>query len=183
MDIQWSSFNWGELIVTHFSCTMLVIAVILFIFSWILEKIRRQKSEDLLLRWLLLLPVGFAGIYVFFMHLLFPAASAKIMGWPPSPFQLEVALANLCIGLLGIFSFRSSHGFRVATVIVAIFWMWGHSVYEIYRIITTSNIYLGNAVSWFWVDTLLPFVLISCIKRSKKEVEVVKHEPSFTDSH
>ncbi len=167
MGIHWASINWISLILTHFSLAMLVVAIILFIFDWILQKIRRQSNKDVLLRWLLLLPVGVASVYVFFMHLCFPKLSAAVMGWPPSPFQFEVALANVCIGILGILSFRASHGFRVATVVVASFWMWGHSVSEIYQIITTSNIYLGNAVSWFWVDTILPFVLISCVKKAK----------------
>jgi hypothetical protein len=146
---------------------MLVLAIILFLLDWLLQKIRRQSSRGILLRWLLLLPVGATGIYLFVMHLFFPVESAAIMKWPVSPFQVEVGLANLCIGLLGICSFRASYGFRLATVIVAVFWMWGHAVYEIYHIITTSNIYLGDAVSWFWVDFILPFALITCLKRSQ----------------
>lgn len=170
MGVHWSSITWGSLILTHFSCAMFIIAIVLFIFDWILQKIRRQKINGLLLRWLLLLPIGVTGIYAFFMHLFFPAPSATMMHWPSSPFQYEVALANLCIGILGIFSFRASYGFRLATVIAASFWMWGHAVYEIYEIITTSNIYLGNAVSWFWIDVILPFILISCIKKAKPVV-------------
>ncbi len=174
MGIHWSSINWAHLILINFSCAMLVIAIILFIFDWILQKIRRQKNNDVLLRWLLLLPVGITGMYVCFMNLFFPKLTAAVMSWPPSPFQLEVALANLCVGMLGILAFRASHGFRVATVIVTCFWMWGHSIAEIYQIITTSNIYLGNAVSWFWVDTILPFILISCVRRAKPDVMVMK---------
>lgn len=167
MGINWSTINWQQLVLTHFSCAMFVVAIGIFILDWIMQKIRRQKNNDLLLRWLLLLPVGFTGIYAFFMHLFFPASSAAVMNWPTSPFQFEVALANLCIGLLGILSFRAGYGFRLATVIVASFWMWGHAISEIYQIVITSNIYLGNAVSWFWIDVILPFVLISCIKKSR----------------
>lgn len=174
MSIHWSNIDWVQLILIHFSCAMFVIAIVFFIFDWLLQKIRRQKHNDILLRWLLLLPVGFTGIYAFIMHVFFPTQSAAMMNWPTSPFQLEVALANLCIGLLGIFSFRASYGFRLATVIVASFWMWGHVISEIYQIITTSNIYLGNAVSWFWIDVLLPFVLMSCIKKTKPTVAETK---------
>lgn len=181
MGTHWSSINWASLILTHFSLAMLALAIVLFIFDWILQKIRRQTSHDILLRWLLLLPIGVASVYVFFMHLFFPKLSAAVMSWPPSPFQFEVALANLCIGVLGVLAFRASHGFRVATVIVACFWMWGHAASEIYHIITTSNIYIGNAVSWFWVDVILPFVLISCLKKSKPIVIVA--EPLKLEEH
>lgn len=166
MGMQWSTIHWGQLFFTHFSSVMLIIAIILFIFNWLLQKIRHQKSSNLLLRWLLLLPVGVTGIYVFLMCLIFPAATAAMMHWPPSPFQYEVALANLCLGILGLLAFRASYGFQLATVIVTCFWMWGHAIYEIYRIITTSNIYLGDIVSWFWIYLLLPFVLISCIRKA-----------------
>lgn len=165
MGIHWSNIDW-QLILTHFSCAMLIVAILLFTFDWIIQKIRRHSCNDLLLRWLLLLPVGLTGIYLFFINLFFPEASAKIMGWQVSPFQIQVAFASLTLGLLGIFSFKASYGFRVATVFAVSVWMWSHAAYQIYQIIMTSNIYLGNAVSWFWIDVLLPFILINRVKKT-----------------
>lgn len=169
MGIHWSNIAWPQLILTHFSCAMLILAILLFAFHWIIQKIRQRNRNDLLLRWLLLLPVGITGIYLFFINLFFPEASATVMGWKVSPFQIQVGIASLAFGLLGIFSFKPavSYGFRVATVLAVSIWMWGHALYQIYQIIITSNIYLGNAVSWFWVDVLLPFILINLIRKAK----------------
>lgn len=181
MGIDLSNINWVELILTHFSSAMFIIAIIFFIFDWLLQKIRRNDSHDTLLRWLLLLPVGMTGIYAFIMHLFFPLISAQAMNLPSSPFQLEVGLANLAIGLLGIFSFRASYGFRLATVFAATIWMWGYAISQIYTIIMTSNIYLGNSVSWFWLNIILPFILISCIKRLKSTT--TPPAPTYFDEH
>ena len=44
-----------------------------------------------------------------------PAQSAPAVGWAPSPFQYEVGIADLTIGILGLGAFRASYGFRLAT--------------------------------------------------------------------
>lgn len=182
MLINWTSIHWGHLILAHFSCVMLLLAIIFFIFDWILQKIRGLHNNDVLLRWLLLLPVGLTGIYASIMCLFFSALSATLMHWQTSPFQQEVGIAYLSLGILGIMSFRASYGFRLATVIAASIWMWGHALAQIIQIITTSNIYLGDAVSWFWVNLLLPFILIRCIRKAKPVVVIVESTPVIQPS-
>ena len=49
--------------------------------------------------------LGVGGVYGFIMHLVFGSFSAEQIGWPNSPFQYEVAYANLTIGILGFSRF------------------------------------------------------------------------------
>ena len=53
-----------------------------------------------------------------FGHFFLSDTVAQSIGWPKgNPFQLEVAFANLAIGVLGIVAMGRRHGFREATVI------------------------------------------------------------------
>jgi hypothetical protein len=118
---------------------------------------------EIFYRWIALLPLGCTGIYAFVIHAFFPAISALTIGWPASLFQFEVALANLSFGILGILSFKASYGFRLATVIGATFWLWGDAGVHISQMVEHQNFMNGNAGSWFWMDLLVPLILLICI--------------------
>jgi len=50
--------------------------------------------------------IGISGLYAFMGHAFFPNKVAAYIGWPPgSPFQFEVAIADLSFGVLGILCF------------------------------------------------------------------------------
>jgi hypothetical protein len=50
--------------------------------------------------------IGFSGISNFVLHAFFGETIAQSIGWPAGNlFQLEVAGANLAIGLIGFFGF------------------------------------------------------------------------------
>lgn len=169
MAIDWKLVNeWIALILADFSLAMFVLAMIFFIFEWVIQTIRRRaNSYESLFRWMAFFPLGVTGLYAFTMHAFFPEMSAAAIGWKTSPFQYEVAIANLAIGVLGVFSFRESYGFRLATVVAATFWLWGDGIGHIYQMATQSNFSSGNAGSWFWMDVIIPIVLMICIKRLK----------------
>jgi hypothetical protein len=61
--------------------------------------ITRGFVVDRLLRYLFLFPLGLQGLWGFVGHVFFPAQSAAAIGWPDTPFQLEVGMANLGLGL------------------------------------------------------------------------------------
>jgi hypothetical protein len=82
----------------------LAIALLL---GWI--QTRRQwdvgRWAEASLLWIAFWVLGVAGVYGFVCHLAFGPFIAEQIGWPNSPFQNEVAYANLTIGILGLSSF------------------------------------------------------------------------------
>ena len=70
---------------------------------------RRQGSvsrwSEASLLWIAFWVMGVAGLYGFIAHLLFAPFIAEQIGWPNSPFQFEVAYANLTVSILGFSSF------------------------------------------------------------------------------
>ena len=90
----------------------------------------------------------------------FPALAAMSIGWESSPFQWEVAMANLAFGLLSVFAFYSGKGFRKAVIIGSVAWYWGDALGHVKEMMIAHNFSPGNAGSWFWTDVLYPFFLI-----------------------
>ena len=150
---------------SHFSLSMLLLALIISLFFTIFSSITLSKA---IFRWVALLAVGLTGIYTFVVHAFFPAISAANIGWAMSPFQYEVAIADLTVGILGIFAFHASRGFRMATVIAATVWMWGDAYGHIHQMISNHNFAPGNAGSWFWMDVVIPIILIMAFLKMKQ---------------
>jgi hypothetical protein len=63
----------------------------------------KGRLVEIFLLWLLVITVGIQGIFAFIAHTVFADATAASIGWTAgNPFQSEVAVANLLVGVLGI---------------------------------------------------------------------------------
>lgn len=151
-----------RILLVNFSLFMLVISIFFMIIHKMMVGKRFIESE-IVFRWVALLPLGVASIFAFVMHLFFPHIASTTIGWVMSPFQYEVAMANLAIGVLGILAFHANYSFRLATVIAAIIWLWGDACIHIYQMWAYHNFAIGNAGSWFWMDIFVPLILLICI--------------------
>ena len=111
---------------------------------------------------LYVLAVGVAGgaIGGFFAHAFLADEVADSIGWPAgSPFQLEVAFANLALGILAILAMNRRDGFRDATVIAVAIFAGGATITHVKDIVETGNLAAGNTVQN--VDNLVtPALLI-----------------------
>jgi hypothetical protein len=157
--IKWALSNFGLF--------MLMIALI----AMSVHRMTNNKAAfyESLYRWVALLPVGFNAIYAFIMHAFFPSISAATIGWQDSPFQFEVAIANLAIGVIAILSVSKNQGFRLATVIASTCWFWGDGIGHIYQMLRYNNFAPGNAGSWFYLDMILPMLLMLCMVKINKK--------------
>jgi hypothetical protein len=122
--------------------------------------VTREAVVDKLLRYFLLIPVGIMGLWGFVGHVFFPAQSAASIGWAPSPFQFEVGVANLGLGLAGIYAAFSRFEARVAASIPAVCFLGGAAVLHITDIVVSGNLAPGNAGPILLTDLLTPLVLI-----------------------
>lgn len=129
--------------------------------------VRRGQSgrsyADELFRWTLLLSLGLQGVYTFVLRVFFPSYSAEHIGWAVSPFQYEVGIADLTVGVLGIIAFWGDFSFRAAAAISGIVWYGGDAIGHVRQMIVADNFAPGNAGPWFWTDVLVPIVLLACM--------------------
>jgi hypothetical protein len=80
----------------------------------------RERRLEIFLLYLFGVGVAGSGIGGFFGHVFISDPVAESIGWPTgNPFQLEVGVANLAVGILGVVAMGRRDGFREATVIAA----------------------------------------------------------------
>ncbi|SRR5579883_2019928 len=172
MPQNWSNLtDWATLmplILTNFSLAMLILAVIFILFHSLI-RFKYVSFYEITYRWIALFALGFTGIYTFIMHAFYPDIAAAAIGWATSPFQYEVAMSDLAIGLLGIFSFKASQGFRLATVFAGAVCLWGDAAGHLYQMMVNNDFSPGNTGSWFWTDLIIPLVLVVCLQRLSKQ--------------
>lgn len=123
----------------------------------------RDHSARRALAWVLLLPVGVSGLWAAVFHLFFPAVAAADIGWPVSPFQFEVGLADLAIGATACLAFRASLPFQAAVVCVASIFLLGAAAGHIQQMVMAHNFQPGNAGVPFWSDIIVPLLAISLL--------------------
>ena len=107
----------------------------------------KDRRLEVFLIFLFALGVGGSGVANFFAHFFLSDLVAESIGWPAgSPFQLEVAFANLLIGVLGFMAVGRRDGFREATVIAVTIFGVGATVVHIMDIAATGNLAPGNTL-------------------------------------
>ncbi len=131
--------------------------------------IMRGFVIDRLLRYLFLFPLGLQGLWAFLGHVFFPERSAAAIGWATSPFQYEVGVANLGLGLASLYvAFRGFEA-RLATALAAACFLIGAGIGHIRDIVVTGNLAPGNAGPIMVTDFLTPVaVLVLLILASGK---------------
>lgn len=170
--MDYISANYIKFAMSNFGLVMLLVAVLFILFHRL--AIKNISQAEIVYRWIALFPLGFTAIYAFTMHAFFSLIAASTIGWISTPFQYEVAVANLAIGFLAIMSFRASYGFRLATVVASTIWLWGDAIVHLYEIFLYHNYAIGNAGSWLFLDIFIPLILISCIVKLKPGALIVR---------
>jgi len=138
---------------------MAVVALRLFIFTlfpvllaWVIIRIdksvtSRERKLEIVLIFLFAIGVAGNGIFNFISHFFISDVVAASIGWEVgSPFQLEVAFANLAIGALGIVATGRRDGFREATVLTVTIFAVGATIVHLMDIWATGNLAPGNTL-------------------------------------
>lgn len=115
---------------------------------------------EVFLLWALIV-TGLQGIFAFLGHVFNGPEVARSIGWPPgSPFQFEVGVANLGLGILGLMCVWRRGDFWLATIIMASVFSWGAAFGHIDQIIRFKNFAPNNAGVMLYSDLLSPVILI-----------------------
>jgi 4-amino-4-deoxy-L-arabinose transferase-like glycosyltransferase len=128
----------------------------------------RERRLELVLLYLFGVGVGGSGIGGFFGHVFISDPVAESIGWPTGNlFQLEVGMANLALGILGILAMSRRDGFREATVIAATVVGIGATLVHGIDIIDSGNLAPGNTIQNI-SNLLRPALLIAFLAASRR---------------
>ena len=89
---------------------------VLLVAALVLAALRRGygSTAERFLAWILLLPIGVTGLWAGLTHVFFPTVAAAHIGWQTSPFQFEVGMADLAVGITACLSFWQDLSFKAA---------------------------------------------------------------------
>jgi hypothetical protein len=128
----------------------------------------RERKIEIYLIYLFALGVAGSGIGGFISHFFLSDAIAESIGWATgSPFQLEIAFANLAIGVLGFVAVGRRDGFREATVIAVTIFSGGATVVHLMDLVETGNLAPGNTLQNF-NNLVRPALLIVFLVASRR---------------
>lgn len=96
------------------------------------------------LAWLLLLAVGVESIWAGAFHVFFPKTAASFIGWQTSPFQFEIGVADLAIGIVAVISFWRGLGFKAAVVGYVTLFYAGVAIGHVHQMLSAGNTSPGN---------------------------------------
>jgi hypothetical protein len=95
---------------------LFIIAVVFAAMQIIMQR-RDLNIPEILLSYILLFNVGIGSLLGFYAHTFMSDQTAEQIGWPQgSPFQFEIAMANLAFGVLGVLCFWNRGTFWFATI-------------------------------------------------------------------
>lgn len=119
------------------------------------------NASERFLSWILLLPIGVTGLWAGVAHVLFPRTAAAHIGWQTSPFQFEVGMADLAIGVTACVAFWRDMPFKAAAVYAASIFLLGDAVGHVRQMVATGNFAPGNAGVPFYMDVICPLLAIA----------------------
>jgi uncharacterized protein DUF6790 len=113
-----------------------------------------------LLQWMMSVGLGLPSLWAALSHAVFSDRVAKSIGWAPSPFQKEIAGANLGIGLGAIAASVLGVPAAWAMTFMAAGFLWSAAAVHISSMIRSGNFAINNAGPIFWWDMLIPLTLL-----------------------
>jgi hypothetical protein len=117
------------------------LSTILFVAALVIAAVthRIPGKAERYLAWLLLLSVGVQGIWAGFFHVFFPHTAAAQIGWQVSPFQFEIGVADMAIGIVAVASFWRSLDFKGAVVGYIVLFYIGVAIGHVREAVTANN--------------------------------------------
>ncbi len=118
---------------------------------------------DTFLSYILLFSVGIMSLLAFYAHVFEPDFTAAQIGWKPSPFQYEMGMTNLAIGILGVLSYWFRDNFRLATVIAYFVIFVGCFIGHIIEFFKGNTAPFNIGPNIWLADLIIPFLVVSLL--------------------
>lgn len=113
-----------------------------------------------LAQWMLLVSLGLHSLWAFLGHVFVAEPVARSIGWSTSPFQYEVGVANLGIGISAIAATWLGGPAGWAVFLMSACFLWGAALGHARDMLREKNFAINNAGPIFWWDILTPLTLL-----------------------
>ncbi|MEO6965454.1 MAG: DUF6790 family protein [Acidobacteriaceae bacterium] len=125
---------------------------------------RRRSSgvaiAETYLIYLFFIYVGLMGLLTAYAHVFRPVQTSASIGWLTSPYEYEVGMADLTIGVLGVLCLWFRGNFWLATAIANAVWLLGDAAGHIRQMVLFNNHALNNSGIFLIAEIATPIVLL-----------------------
>eukprot|EP00483_Globobulimina_turgida_P001976 UN01978 len=138
-------------------------SIIIFCLIFIFCTKKEDRKRERIIYIILINTVGISGfgsIISGIIHLSASSQIAKSIGWPESPFQMEVAFSNLAIGFIGYPVFWM-YDFILPAIIARTTFLWGAGITHIVEYVKNDNHSPNNVGATLFWDFLNPIICIT----------------------
>lgn len=161
-------------VVQNFQIVLFVIAAIVTVFKLRGSAAHHVVATPVYTLWgeMLFYTVGFGFLWAFYFHAFAQHIAAAEIGWTPSPFEWELAWAELGIAVIALLSLYRGYEMRLAVTLVFSIFAFGAAGQHINQILCCRNYTPGNAglILWFG-DIALPLFLLVLALMSRDAYE------------
>jgi hypothetical protein len=105
--------------------------------------------------------VGIGFVYAWYFHAFMQQFTAPSIGWQPSPFEWELAWAEIGIAVVALISLWRGYDMRLAATLAFAIFSFGAAAQHIQQMLALHNYNPGNSglILWFG-DIALPLILL-----------------------
>jgi hypothetical protein len=119
------------------------------------------------LLYLLVIYVGLMGLLTAYAHVLRPIQTSASIGWSTSPYEYEVGIADLTVGVLGILCIWFRGNFWLATTIANSVWFLGDAIGHIHQLTANNNHAENNSGIFLIAEILTPLLMLFLVLYSR----------------
>ncbi|CAM4442086.1 DUF6790 domain-containing protein [Nocardia ninae] len=128
-------------------------------------------------RWWAVAALGCGSLWMTIAFLTVPDAMATAIGFNQSPFQFEIAFANLGLAVMGFRAASATARERITIGLGAGMFLWGAAIGHLYQWFANGDHAPGNTGGVLVYDLLLPAVMIILALRSQQLA--ITERPTF----
>src|ERR1700734_2868018 len=131
------------------------------------------------LLYLLFFYVGLMGVLPAYAHVFRPVETSASIGWSTSPYEYEVGMADLTVGVLGVLCLKFSADFWLATAIANAVWLLGDAVGHVRQVTLNNNHASNNSGIFLVTEIIMPLVILSlALYDRRREGKVTSQDSS-----
>lgn len=137
---------------------------VFFVLALVIAALTRHipQPAERFLSWILV-SMGLEGLWAGGTHVLFPETAARFIGWQVSPFQFEVGMADISLGVIALVAFWQPLAFKAAVVTFSVVYYVGLAYGHFHQIAATGNMAAGNAGMLLVLTVIKPALLLALL--------------------
>jgi uncharacterized membrane protein len=143
-----------------FAAVAVLAATVHLAFSPARRRTRRTVAATYLL-YLLFLYVGLMGLLTAYAHVFRPLQTSASIGWATSPYEYEVGMADLTVGVLGLLCLIFRGEFWLATAIANAVWLLGDAIGHVRQMVLYGNHAENNSGIFLILEFAMPVAILA----------------------